>query len=86
MSLEPLQNSPVCTSTIMAICVIREKRWSEIIGQSKKSSQVKAHGNNENSNVKINVTNTVIKILTKHFKKIEDLEEVVATRTVQEIT
>ncbi len=86
ISLEPLQNSPVCTSAIMAICGIGEKRWSEIIGRSKKSSQVKPHGNNENSNAKIKADNPVIKNLTEHFKKIEDMAEVVATRTVREIT
>ncbi len=70
----------------MAICGIGKMRWSEVIGQSKKAAQAKLHGSNENSNAKIEADKPVTKNLVEHFKKVEDMTGVVATRTIQEQT
>ncbi len=58
-SLEPQENSPVCTSAIMAICGLGKMKWSEVISQSKKLAQANLHGNNGNSNAKIKADNPV---------------------------
>ncbi len=70
----------------MAVCGIGQERWSNIIGHSKKSATVKVHGNSNNSNATINSDSPVIRNLAEHFEKLESMAEVIATRTVREIT
>ena len=84
-ALEPLKEA-VCTCAIMAVCGIGQERCSNIIGHSKKSATVKVHGNSNNSNATINSDSPVIRNLAEHFEKLESMAEVIATRTVREMT
>ncbi len=84
-ALRPLQEA-VCTSDIMAICGIGRERWSNILGQFKKSATAKHNGNANNANAKIDSKYPVIRNLAEHFEKLEGMAEVVATRTVRDMT
>ncbi len=62
------------------------ERWSNIIGHSMKSTNVKLHSSANNSNATINSDDPVVTNLAKHFKKLENTAEVITTRTVSEMT
>lgn len=55
----------VCTSAITTIFGIGYGRWSLILGQSRKSTNVKQYGNASSNNT--NISSPVIRNLTNHF-------------------
>ncbi len=84
-ALQPRQKA-VCTSAIMAISGVGDGRWSSILGQAINSATAKQHGSKKNNNTKISQDNPVIRNLTEHFKKVENMAEVTATRVMREMS
>ncbi len=60
---------------------IGDGRWSELVDQSKKS----ANAATLQIPMQRSTLTTLSKNITEHFKKLEDLEEIVAIRTAKEI-
>ncbi len=81
-ALEKLKEA-FCTSAIMSVCGIGDVWWSTIMGMSRKSATIKQHGNASKNNAKISEDNPVIRNLTDHFTKVENMAEVIATRVMR---